>query len=289
MKMPPLRQLIKLARHPRAFIDSVLTYSRYLGTIKPHLLSCPSREISVRLACFSKGWWPSQLRCPIGRRILAVSPHPDDETIGAGGLLIGHRQEAEISVVTIFKGDGGGLRNASSEADYKSQLAGIRIAELERACAYFSGQFMGCIGVSDGGLPSSESGERLRCLVDQVNPDVVILPQFLDHHPDHLATNMLWAKHCSDVKCVVLATEIWSLGFVNAYFDITDFLQRKLEAIAEFKTQLATVDYKSMAEGLAKVRGFHGALRDRRTGAAEGFFALPNGEYCDLALRFEPH
>jgi LmbE family N-acetylglucosaminyl deacetylase len=80
-------------------------------------------------------------------------------------------------------------------------------------------------------------------------------------------------------------TEIWSLGFVNAYFDITEQLSLKLAAIREFKTQLATVDYLSLAEGLAKVRGFHGALRDRRSGAAEAFFAMPNHEYCDLVRK----
>src|SRR5262245_6018021 len=104
-----LRQLIKLAKNPRTFIDSVLTYSRYLGSIKPDLLKSSREEMSVRLACVSTGWWPSKLQCPIGGRILAVSPHPDDETIGAGGLLIAHRGEAEISVITIFKGDGGGV------------------------------------------------------------------------------------------------------------------------------------------------------------------------------------
>ncbi len=280
------RDIISLARHPRTFIDSVLTYSRYLGAIKPDLLGCTEGEIAARLTCISKAWWPSKLQCSIGRRILAVSPHPDDETIGAGGLLIAHKGRSEISIVTVFKGDGGGFLDVPAGTDYKSQLMAARTAELERACRYFSGKFMGCLGVPDGGSPTRETGEHLRSLVGQINPDVTIIPQFLDHNPDHLATNLLWAKSCSDLQCIVLGTEIWSLGFANAYFDITDVLPIKLEAIAEFKTQLATVDYASMAEGLAKVRGFHGALREKRTGAAEAFFALPNKEYCELVLSY---
>jgi LmbE family N-acetylglucosaminyl deacetylase len=284
----PLRDFIALARHPRTFVDSLLTYSRFLGAIKPGLLAQSDADIEARLACLSSGWWPSKLRCPVGRRILAVSPHPDDETIGAGGLLLAHRGQAEISVVTVFDGDGGGLLRRSSDTDdYKVHLVDARSEELRRACRYFAGTVIGGLGLPDGSIPEpmAPAACRLRELTDVVRPDVVILPHFLDHHADHRTANLLWATACSDVSCIVLGTEIWSLGFANAYFDITDVLPHKLEAIGEFKTQLATVDYISFAEGLAKVRGFHGALRDRRTGAAEAFFVLPNREYCEIVLK----
>jgi hypothetical protein len=74
---------------------------------------------------------------------------------------------------------------------------------------------------------------------------------------------------------MVLGSEIWSFVPAKAYFDITEMLSRKLAAINEFKTQLATVGYDALAEGLAKVRAFHGSLRERRTGAAESFLSLP--------------
>src|SRR5262249_1292982 len=96
----------------------------------------------------------------------------------------------------------------------------------------------------------------------------------------------LWATACADIPCIILATELWSLlSCPNAYFDITDLLPAKLSAIREFRTQLATVDYISLAEGLAKLRAFHGNLRELRTGGAEAFFSLPNEEYCGLVLR----
>jgi N-acetylglucosamine malate deacetylase 1 len=283
-----LRDLIALARHPRTLVDSLLTYPRFLGAIKPGLLARTEAELEARLACLSSGWWPSKLRCPVGRRILAVSPHPDDETIGAGGLLLAHRGQAEISIVTVFGGDGGGLLETSSDvADYKVRLVDARSKELRRACQYFAGTVIGDLGLPDGSIPKpmGPAACRLRELTDVVRPDVVILPHFLDHHADHRTANLLWATACSDIGCIVLGTEIWSLGFANAYFDITEVLPQKLEAIGVFKTQLATVDYISFAEGLAKVRGFHGGLRHRRTGAAEAFFALPNKEYCEIVLK----
>jgi hypothetical protein len=35
----PMLHLFRLARHPRALLDSILTYPRFLGTIKPRLMT----------------------------------------------------------------------------------------------------------------------------------------------------------------------------------------------------------------------------------------------------------
>ena len=83
---------------------------------------------------------------------------------------------------------------------------------------------------------------------------------------------------------MILGTEIWSLGSPNAYFDITDLMSDKLAAISEYKTQLATVDYASLVEGLAKIRAFQSGIHKKRAGAAEAYLALPNKEYCELVL-----
>ena len=122
-------------------------------------------------------------------------------------------------------------------------------------------------------------------MVEDLNPDVVILPWLLDAHPDHKVANLLWSMACADLRCMILGTEIWSLAIPNAFFDITDVLPKKLAAIKEFQSQLRTVDYLSLAESLARTRAFYFGFRERRGGAAEGFFSLPNREYCELVLR----
>ena len=162
----------------------------------------------------------------------------------------------------------------------------MRRKELAAACKHFSGRVIGSLGLPDGTAAehNSEAASRLRRLVISVKPDVVILPWLLDQHPDHRAANLIWAMGCSDLRCIVLGTELWSLCIPNAYFDITAVLSAKLDAIREFSTQLATVDYVALADGLAKVRAFHGSIQARRTGAAEAFFSLPNKEYCELVL-----
>ena len=68
----------------------------------------------------------------------------------------------------------------------------------------------------------------------------------------------------------------------NAVFDVTNVMEEKLALIRNYSSQLRTVDYLQYASGLAQVRGFHAAIRDRRSGSAEAFVALPNKDYCEL-------
>ena len=287
-----LRQLIALARHPRTLIDTLLTYPRFLGAIKPRLLQRRSEaEFQAEFTCLRSSWWPAQLACPIGSRILALSAHPDDETIGAGGMLIAHRGKARISVITIFTGDGGGSLQGDDPdaAGYRQRLAETRLKELRRACQYFSGEFVACLGLSDGSdtVEVLKLSDRLRSLVEQIRPDVVILPWLLDQHADHRNANFLWAAACADIQCMVLGTELWSLTAPNAFFDIGDTLPSKIAAVREFKSQLATVDYIALVESLARVRAYYWGVHERRVGAAEGFFSLPNSEYSEMVLRLK--
>jgi LmbE family N-acetylglucosaminyl deacetylase len=134
---------------------------------------------------------------------------------------------------------------------------------------------------SDGNIPTNdEASRRLRAIVLDIKPDVVLMPWFLDGHVDHRAANLLYARACHDIEAVVLGYEIWSMLEPNAVFDISPYLEEKLALIANYSSQLRTVDYIQYASGLAHVRGYHAALTPLRTGAAEAFIALPNRDYC---------
>jgi N-acetylglucosamine malate deacetylase 1 len=286
-----IRHLFRLARHPRALLDSVLTYPRFLGTIKPRLMSQDSAQIAGVQSSILASYWPVRMECRIGARILAVSPHADDETIGAGGLLITHKDVSQIAVITVFNGEGGGSLASADCAgkEYKARLIAKRRDELVSACKHFHGQIIGALDIPDGTEPTEfrSAAVRFRELVQSFKPDVVILPNFLDKQQDHQTTNRLWASACRDLRCIILGSEIWSLHVApNAYFDISDALAGKLLAIGEFDSQLASVDYQRLVEGLAKVRGFQCPGIVRRSGAAEAFFAMPNADYCDLVSNF---
>ena len=116
--------------HPRRWLTGVLSYPRYLGYIKPHLLQATEEEFRVRRQLVTRAWEPRELVAPVGKRILALSPHPDDESIGAGGFLLAHRDIAEIHLVCLTDGSGGGSLDDPAR-DLKA-LVKARKAEFQK-------------------------------------------------------------------------------------------------------------------------------------------------------------
>jgi len=267
--------------HPRRWLTGLVSYSRYLGYIKPQLLQPTEEEFRVRRQLLARAWEPRQLAAPVGKRILALYPHPDDESIGAGGLLLAHRDLAEIHLVCLCDGAGGG---SLGDADSKpATLVEARRAEFRKTAAALHAASVQHLDYPDGDIPcSAAAAERLRSIVRELRPDVVLLPWFLGGHVDHRHANVLYARACADLEATVLGYEIWSLLEPNAVFDITGHMADKLSLIQNYTSQLRTVDYMQYASGLANVRAYQAALHPLRSGAAEAFLALPNREYCEL-------
>ena len=270
--------------HPRRWLIGVRSYSRYLGYIRPHLLQATEEEFRVRRQLVAKAWEPRQLVAPIGKRILAICPHPDDESIGAGGLLLAHRDLAEIHLVCLCDGAAGGSLG-TSERDPRA-MAKARRVEFQNTAAMLRASSVHHLDYPDGNISCSpEDVERLRSIVCDIRPDVVTLPWFLDGHVDHRSANLLYALACGDIAATVLGYEIWTMLEPNAVFDITTLLPDKLSLIRNYPSQLATVDYVRYASSLAAVRAYQAGFRPLRSGAAEAFVALPNQEYCELVCK----
>jgi LmbE family N-acetylglucosaminyl deacetylase len=260
-------------------------YPRYLGYVRPRLSTASAAEYEVTRKLLVSSWRWRLLEAPVGRRILAVSPHPDDESIGAGGLLWAHRDSAEIHLLAVCDGGGGSALSASpaDPAEARKQLVAARRAELEAAAARLKAASVEFLGFPDGGIPcSEEAAQTLRSHVARVQPDVILLPWFLDNHHDHRRTNVVFAWGCQDFRGAVLSYEIWRLLEPNAGFDIGPHLEGKLGLIRCFESQLRSVDYLGYVSGLARVRAYHQQVAPLRAGAVEAFVALPCVEYCHL-------
>ena len=114
--------------------------------------------------------------------VLIVAPHPDDETLGAGGLIAAQRL-AGVDVIVAAVTDG------EKAYGYTPGLAALRRVEQTNALAL--------LGVPSGniirfGLPDSDVASREHELVERLAPLVsehthVIAPWQGDFHPDHAA------------------------------------------------------------------------------------------------------
>jgi LmbE family N-acetylglucosaminyl deacetylase len=271
--------------HPRRWLKGLIAYSRYMGYVRPELLSCPEEEYRVRRKIMTRGWSARALLVPVGRTILALSPHPDDESIGAGGFLLAHKDRAAIHFICVCNGEAGGsLEDQPLDSETaRRRMVEVRRGELRRVADAVNAASVHHLDFPDGNVPYDDRAvNKLRSLVKEIRPDVVLLPWFLDDHVDHRRTNVLYAWGCADLEATVIGYEVWSLTEPNAVLDISPYLEGKLALIQNHVSQLRTDDYDSYAKGLAQVRGFQHSLNGRRGGAAEAYIALPNREYCEL-------
>ena len=143
---------------------------------------------------------------PLGQRLLVLAPHPDDEVLGAGGLMLAGRSEgARIAVVVLTDGEAGGRGSVQGE-----DLAATREEETRRALAHLGPELaVRFLGYADGRLGWAWSEhwtavrrdgteESAQTIVDDIRgalraaaPSAVLLPMPLDEHPDHRALNRL--------------------------------------------------------------------------------------------------
>lgn len=221
------------------------------------------------------------------RRVLVLSPHPDDDIFGLGGTIAKMSATGVQVTVAYFCDGSGGSREVGWERDLG--LIEARINEAKRAGEILKISKQVFFGYPDGKLATGGAVQKaLNDLIKQVKPDIIFVPSFLDNHPDHRATNeILFKCLCSPTylkattlraNLVIWLFEIWTPIFVNRLVNITDMAQRKQEAMEAQESQLQARAYDKAIFGLnqyrAEINGFEGF--------AEGFFATTIEVYKKL-------
>jgi LmbE family N-acetylglucosaminyl deacetylase len=129
------------------------------------------------------------------RRVVVVAAHPDDETIGAGGVLRALAAAGcQLSLVVATDGE---AAYPALDAAARRELAGARRVELAAAMRAqgLGAQGLGAVPVTWLGLPDSGLAEHaadLRAALDQplAEADAYLAPWPGDPHPDHRAAGL---------------------------------------------------------------------------------------------------
>lgn len=125
------------------------------------------------------------------RSALVVAPHPDDETIGAFGLIHRLRQRAtRVRVVVVTDGAGSHPNSARwprhrlVAARRRETLAAMRAIGVDARDVAF-------LGLPDGRLETmGAAGALIRRAVSHIRVlDLLVLPAGDDDHPDHRAVS----------------------------------------------------------------------------------------------------
>lgn len=188
--------------------------------------------------------------------VVAVAPHPDDESLGCGGTLALHAERGDpVTVVWMTAGERG-----IPDRD-PVETAHVRRSEARAALA--------ALGIEDGrflDLPDGEVGEHgrpgaealARVLAERA-PRVVYAPHRDEAHPDHSATATIVVdavRRHGDDDLVLLGYEVWSpVAWPHHSEDIDAVFGRKLAAVECHRSQTAQLPYAQFVDGLSAYRG----------------------------------
>ncbi|HEY5803555.1 MAG TPA: PIG-L family deacetylase [Lysobacter sp.] len=165
--------------------------------------------------------------------VLAVGAHPDDVEIGCGGTLSLHAQrQDEVTILTLSHGTQGGDPNIRArEAHAAAELLRARLILGDLRDTF----------VPEGGA----SIELIQQAIAQIQPTHIYTHSQYDTHQDHRNTyhaTVVAARSVANVYCYQppSATVDFRPGL---FVDISDHMQRKLEAIDAYSSQTALRAY----------------------------------------------
>lgn len=152
------------------------------------------------------------LALPTSRsRLVVAGAHPDDETLGAGGLIrrVG-LGGGRVQVVTATAGEGS---HPSSPTHPRDVLADVRRAELRAAIGELAPDAdVRCLDVPDGDV-AAHVDDVVAALVETIGTDgddvVLCAPWRGDGHPDHEAVGRAAAVAAARTDAVLWEYPVW--------------------------------------------------------------------------------
>lgn len=177
-------------------------------------------------------------------RILVVAPHPDDESIGCGGVLALYGKQSDVLLIT--DGDNGAA----------SDLADIRESEFIEVMSYAGVREYKCLRIPEHQIKLNY-GKIAQ--IDFGKYTHVFVPNKYEAHDDHVAVYKIIKKIIKG-KVNLYEYEVWTpLCKPNIYLDITEVCEKKISMIECHKSQTKNLDYVNMIMGLNAYRGIgHG-------------------------------
>ncbi len=172
--------------------------------------------------------------------VLAISAHPDDETIGCGGALLRHRQGND-RVVVVQVTDGSDSRAGGLGPE---EMAARRACEAMAAANRLDVE-LDLLALPEHRWEPATLAEYLCERLVVLNPDVVYAPSPVDYHPEHLkVARVLAAALDRPDRPVVRVYEVQvplTPRLVNLVAEVGTVEARRRETLAAYETQAEPV------------------------------------------------
>ena len=178
--------------------------------------------------------------------ILAIGAHPDDVELGCGGTILKLISEGKtVGIIDLTEGElgtRGSRETRKKEAADAANILGISVREN--------------LKLKDGFLNNSEEYQlKIVEKIRKYKPEIVLANAIDDRHPDHAKAAKLISDACFLAGLRKIETfendeqqDVWRPKHIFHYIqwknvepdfvvDISDFMDKKIEACLAYKTQ----------------------------------------------------
>lgn len=217
--------------------------------------------------------------------ILVFAPHPDDEVLGCGGAIaryVAEGNQVYVCVVTSalppIYDNSKAVKNGWPHMIYPEIMKAHKLLKIKETF------FLQFPTVQLETVPRYKINGKINDLMQMIKPEIVFIPHFGDMQKDHGITSesvmvAVRPKYENNVRYVysyeTLSETEWNIPHAsnvfipNTFIDISDYLDKKLDAMSCFTSQLSKFpNPRSLqaVESLARLRG-----TTMGTNAAEAF------------------
>lgn len=185
-------------------------------------------------------------------RVIIIAPHPDDETLGCGGIITKFSSN-NIQTKILLLTDGNGERP-------KKQLPKERKKEFNNALSIYKNTKHQCLDFPDGKLDKhyKQLLNLLSKYILEFKPNFIFVPYVLDYSLDHKICNYVLAdmlKKHNLQEIFIAMYEIWTpILYPNYYINITNEFETKKNAINCYDSQEKYYHLLNKAKALNALR-----------------------------------
>ncbi|QAA31667.1 PIG-L deacetylase family protein [Clostridium manihotivorum] len=203
-------------------------------------------------------------------KVLAISVHPDDETLGCGGTLLKHGINGDELFWLI-------ITKANEQLGFSNAFIESRNKEIKLVADSYGFKKVYELGFDTTRLHLIDFGELINAIsnvINEVKPEVVYMINRSDIHTDHqIAAKAIMSctksfrypfiKKVMMYECIS-ETEISpslpeNIFIHNVFSDITDFIDKKLEIMSIFKSEVQKPPLPRSLDNIKALARYRGA------------------------------